>query len=314
MFLSVFLIIIYFNLKPIKELGSHNTKLEDSVRSDKTSEILSIRCNNKEDSKCSTVNRNGIQEVRAIPGQKYMLWLQIPNDGVKATYALSKDYSDENYITGYIGYSKSQQWDSVKLYSEDRFYINYIEGSARLITANGSVEVPDSIITSSGIRISMVGYVTIEVEPVFTDSYFIVENIVRIDGNKEPFLSEITAAIGEQVEFQIHYKNSTEASADNVAVLCTLPQSLRINSDVILYNSTTGKKGKKIGDITKKAQSIGGYSTNGEAYLRFTAEVVEDGLVIGTNRLRTYAVVKVGKYKLQNYSDIVVELVAKTLN
>ena len=184
MFLSVFLIIIYFNLKPIKELGSHNTKLEDSVRSDKTSEILSIRCNNKEDSKCSTVNRNGIQEVRAIPGQKYMLWLQIPNDGVKATYALSKDYSDENYITGYIGYSKSQQWDSVKLYSEDRFYINYIEGSARLITANGSVEVPDSIITSSGIRISMVGYVTIEVEPVFTDSYFIVENIVRIDGNK----------------------------------------------------------------------------------------------------------------------------------
>lgn len=312
-FIGIILVILNFILHPF-ELGTRNIKLEDGVRSDKTSEVLNIRCNNKEDSNCFTEDRNGIKEIRAIPRQRYTLRLQIPDDGVKATYALSKDYSEENYITGYISYAKSQQWDSVKFYSEDRFYIDYIEGSARLITANGSVEISDSIITSSGIKISMGGYLTIEVEPIFTDTNFIVENTVRIAGNIEPFLSEITAAIGEQVEFQIHYKNSTEASADNVAVLCTLPQSLRINSDVILYNSTTGKKGKKIGDITKKAQSIGGYSTNGEAYLRFTAEVVEDGLVIGTNRLRTYAVVKVGKYELQNYSDIVVELVAKTLN
>ena len=285
-------------------------------------------------------------EITVESGKTYLVRLYVHNNSpkgydavaqnVKATFALSKNYATSNAITGYIDSSNAtptQYWDSVVFKSANgqKFYLDYVEGSA-LVENNGyakggnGAKLSDSIITSTGVTLGYdkagdgkipgcyqySQFVTIKVKPVFTDENYIVEKTVRKAGTTDSFVESLTANVGDVVEYQIHYKNTTEAAAENVSVIDTLPTNMEVASAPVLYNKTTGKNGLKLDDFTKKAVSIGGYGINAEGYVRFTAKVVDKDLVCGKNTLRNWAQVGVAKVTLQDSADVVVNKTCET--
>ena len=282
-------------------------------------------------------------EITVESGKTYIVRLYVHNnnpygydgiaEGVKATFALSQNYATENAITGYIDSTNAtpnQYWDSVVFKSNNgqSFYLDYVEGSAKVENngyAKGGAALSDSIITGAG---AMLGYdqagdgkipgcyqysqfVTIRVKPVFTDENYIVEKNVRLANSEDKtWYESIYANVGDTVEYQIHYKNTTEGKAENVTVSDNLPANLKVASAPVLYNKTTtsnGKKGLELEDFTTKAVSIGGYGINGEGYVRFTATVTDDDLICGKNILRNWVKVSVGTVFKTDSADVIVE-------
>lgn len=287
-------------------------------------------------------------EITVEPGKTYLVRMYVHNnnpygyngvaENVKATFALSKDYATENTITGYISSSNatpSLYWDSVVFKSSNgqSFYLDYVEGSASVENngyAKGGASLSDNIITSG----VMLGYdqagdgkipgcyqysqfLGIKVTPVFTDEEYTVDKTVRIAGSEDKtWYDSIYANVGDTVEYQIHYKNTTEGTATNVTVQDNLPSNLKVASNPILYNTSTtsnGKTGLEVSDFTVSPTGIGDYAINGNAYLRFTATVVDEDLACGKNILRNWVKVSVaGKYTKLDSADIIVEKTCET--
>jgi len=265
-------------------------------------------------------------EIKVEEGKTYVVRLYVHNNNthgtdavaedVTTTFALDTGYASSMSITGYIDSSNAtptQYWDSVKFTSANgqKFYLDYVEGSALLenngVGANGGVALSDSIITKSGSKIGYsaldgkipgcfeyASYVTIKVTPVFTDEDFTIEKTVRLNGTKTWYES-VDAKVGDKVDFNIYYKNTTEGEASNVMIKDLLPDNMELVGDVMMYNTSTGKDGAVVkGDLFKTGINIGDYAVNGDAIVRFTAQIVDDNLECGKNTLTNYGVASVG--------------------
>lgn len=278
-------------------------------------------------------------EITVESGKTYDITMYIHNNSplgtgaiakdVHATYALDLGYGSELNVEGYIdatNASPSQYWDYVTFKSANgqNFYLDYVEGSATVeyneVDANGNItkkdvvkSISDKVITKSGVSIGdMPGcyayskYVNIKVRPVFTDGNFTVEKTVRKAGDKT-WVESVDAKVGDKVEYNIHYKNTTEGAVENVMFKDVLPTNLKIVGDVKLYNATNPNGLVEPGDIVKDGINIGGYAVNGDAYIRFTAEVIDNNLICGKNTLRNWGQIGVGKITLQDSADVVVQ-------
>ncbi len=280
-------------------------------------------------------------EITVEDGKTYVVRMYVHNnsplgydaiaENVKAAFAISEKSAAENAITGYITSSNatpSQYWDSVVFKSSNgqKFTLDYVEGSA-LVENNGYAKngaaLSDAIITKSGVALGYdkandgkipgcyqySQFVTIRVKPVFTtDENYVVEKTVRLaNGEDKTWKESITAEVGDIVEYQVYYKNTTSYKASNVVVKDSLPVNMAVKTSPILYNSTTGRAGHTLNDFTANAVSIGGYNLNGEAYLRFTAEVVDNSLACGKNTLRNWVRVSAGSKSIDDSADVVVE-------
>ncbi len=287
-------------------------------------------------------------EITVESGKTYIVRLYVHNnnpygyngvaENVKVNFALSKNYATENAITGYISSSNAtpnQYWDSVVFKSSNgqSFYLDYVEGSAKVENnsyGQNGYTLSDDIILNAGATLGYdqpgdgkipgcyqyAQYVTIRVKPVFTDENYIVEKTVRhANSDDKTWYESIYANVGDVVEYQIHYKNTTEGKAENVVVSDNLPSNLTVASAPILYNKTTtsnGKKGLELADFTKEAVSIGGYGINGEGYVRFTATVTDTDLICGKNILRNWTKVSVANVYKTDSADVIVEKTCET--
>ena len=148
--------------------------------------------------------------------------------------------------------------------------------------------------------------VHIKVRPVFTDANFSVQKEVRKVGD-EKWGESVNAKVGDKVEYRIHFKNTTEGHIENAVFKDILPSNLKIVSEVKLYNSNNKNGLVKTGDIVKDGINIGGYKVNGDAWIYFTAEVVDNNLICGKNTLRNWGQIGVGKITLQDSADVVVQ-------
>lgn len=141
------------------------------------------------------------------------------------------------------------------------------------------------------------------------DTDYEIENKVRLAGDTKWTADEITAKVGDKVEFQMQYKNTDPngLTHNNVMVRNILPASLKyVPGSTILFDSLSPSGAPVLEDtlVTEKGINIGNYKAGANAYVRFTAEVVEDGLACGSNVLVDWAATTVKGFIIQDSARV----------
>lgn len=254
-------------------------------------------------------------EINVEDGKTYTIRLYVHNNSPKGASAVAKDVKANfslpttvaNYHTviGYLNSSNatpSRYWDEVTFKSNQDFYLEYLEGSAKYSNAKlGTVNLPNEIITSGATLgyealdgkipgcFEYDGVVTIDVKVHYSVNSKLAKT-VRKKGAKT-WSETVDAKVGDEVEFEIAYTNLTNQVAKNVMIRDALPANLEyVKDSTVLYNANY-KSGVKIKDntITTTGINIGDYSHKGNAYVRFTAKVVDQALTCGNNKLVNWA-------------------------
>lgn len=133
-----------------------------------------------------------------------------------------------------------------------------------------------------------------------------VETKVRRAGSNGNWSSDIDLEVGDKVEIQIAYTNKSNGSQRNVMIRDVMPKNLQyVAGSTVLYN-TNHPQGMTIDqdDIITNGINIGNYSANGNAFVRFTATVVDNTLQNGANVLVNWAQGGVGPITLQDYACV----------
>jgi len=143
----------------------------------------------------------------------------------------------------------------------------------------------------------------------FVPEFFIIQK-VRLVGTSE-WTTSVNAEIGDKVEFQLTYLNngSTGVKQDNVTIKHNLPNNLcYVPGSTKLYNTKYPDGATITPDaVVTNGIIIGNYLPNSNAYVRFTAEVVDDNLASGSNTLVVWGQGGVGRVTLQDYAAVVVQ-------
>lgn len=226
-------------------------------------------------------------------------------ENVSANFSLPALVGKSLTIVGYLNSSNAtpnRYWDEIELKSNDDFYIEYVKGSAEYSNGKmGTVKLSDEVIYS-GVSLGYDslngkipgcyqydGEVTIEVK-IHKSVTAKLAKTVRLKGTKE-WSEMVDAKIGDEVEFQIEYRNLLNEQADNVMIRDVLPNNLEyVQDSTYLYNASHQSGVKLDGNtVTTTGINIGSYSPDGNAYVRFTAKVVNNDLICGKTQLVNWA-------------------------
>ena len=232
--------------------------------------------------------------------------------------------------------SPQEYWDYVNFQSDVPFHLEYVYGSALLENngfasvnniynvpggGNGSVQLSDDIVDKADEGGVLIGfydldgripggykytcYIGIRVKVVY-DYEFTIENQVRSSGTKE-WSKTVEAKVGDKVDFQIQYKNTSDKKQFDVIVKDTLPSNLRYVPGTIKIKNGSHPDGDTVnGDsLVTGGLQVGNYGANSNVYLMFTAEVVDDDLAEGSNTLVNWAQAMVGETVNQDYARVV---------
>lgn len=140
---------------------------------------------------------------------------------------------------------------------------------------------------------------------------FTVQTSVRLVGDTDKtWKKEVDAKIGDKVEFQIEYKNTSSITHEKVVINDILPSNLRYvpgSTRIANGNYPTGAQIKE-DDIVATGIFIGNYKPNGNALVRFYAEVVNDNFTCGDFVLHNWGRASVGNKLVQDSAAVNVEL------
>ncbi|MDE7245734.1 MAG: DUF11 domain-containing protein [Oscillospiraceae bacterium] len=137
---------------------------------------------------------------------------------------------------------------------------------------------------------------------------FLVEQKVRL-ADETGWKDKVSAKIGDEVVFQFQYKNTGENVHSNVTVRDTLNENLKlISGSVRLYNSSypDGVPIDAKGALFADGYNIGSYAAGANAYVRFTAKVVDTSLKKGNSTLKNVSKYSVGQVTLEDSISVTV--------
>lgn len=263
-------------------------------------------------SNASVYNAN---EINVNDGETYTIRLYVHNNSPKGTDAVAKDVSvnfslpttvsTKQTVIGYLNSSNAtptRYWDEVSLVSDDDFYIEYVKGSAKYTNTQGTFALSDTVINDN-VKIGFTsmngeipgcyqydGEVTIEVK-IHKSVTAKLSKTVRIKGSGEKFAESVNAKVGDEVEFQIEYVNLLSETVNDVMIRDVLPTNMEyVQNSTYLYNSNY-QSGKLLPEntLTTSGLNIGSYNARGNAYVRFTAKVIDKTLACGNNQLVNWA-------------------------
>lgn len=254
-------------------------------------------------------------EIKVEDGKTYNVRLYVHNNNPRGKNAIAQDVkvkfdiptavASSHTITGFLKASNANPdtyWDEVVMSADRDFYMEYVQGSAKFTNAKiGSVKLSDTVVSKD----TLIGYegldgkipgcyeydgvVTLDVKIHYSDNSKLAKT-VRAKGTKT-WSESVNAKIGDEVEFQLAYTNLTAGTVKNVMIRDLLPANLQyVKNSTVLYNANH-KNGLKINDdtVTTTGINIGDYATKGNAYVRFTAKVVDTTLTCGNNKLVNWA-------------------------
>lgn len=147
------------------------------------------------------------------------------------------------------------------------------------------------------------------------DAPYTVEKKVRKLGDKE-WSEVVDAEIGDQVEFQIEYNNTSTETQNDVMIRDVLPGNLKyVPGTTKLYNANhlNWASVTPDGDIVTRGINIGSYvgsadgQNGGNAFVRFTAEVVDNGLDCGENFIYNWGRASYGGTVNESSSVVIVQ-------
>ena len=154
-----------------------------------------------------------------------------------------------------------------------------------------------------------VNYITIMVRVVF-DYDYTIETKVRLVGDEdEEWKDTIEAKLGDKVEFQIEYKNTSDKTQTDVSMQDVLPSNLNyISGSAKLYNANYPSGVPFTHDnLVNQGVNIDGYTAGSNAIIYFQAEVVDDNLACGSNTMVNWGRAGVGTKTIQDYARVVVK-------
>ncbi|MBR2658752.1 DUF11 domain-containing protein [Candidatus Saccharibacteria bacterium] len=226
-------------------------------------------------------------------------------EGVKATFSIPSGVSKSHTIIGYLDSSNAtpnRYWDEVALTSSDEFYLEYVSGSAAFTNGKlGTVKLPDSIISTGATLgydkldgkipgcFEYTGTATIQVK-VHKAVSSKLSKVVRLKGATD-WSESVAAKVGDEVEYQIEYKNLLSNPVDNVIIRDFLPENMEyVKNSTYLFNAKF-PSGAKLDQntVATTGVNIGGYAAGANAFVRFTAKVVDKSLKCGDNQLINWA-------------------------
>lgn len=278
--------------------------------------------------------------IAAEDGEKYYVRMYVHNDNPGGVDAVAKDTAvrfdiaegsgTEVEVQGVItssNTSPSEYYDSMRFTSDTAFHLEYVPGSAFIenngIAAGSGMGLSDEIVeTENGVLIGYdaldgnlpggypyAAYVGIEVKVVYDYSYT-VDMQVRPAGEADAaWQEEISAKVGDEVEFQIAFQNLETLSVADVMAKTVLPEGLEyVDGTTMLYNSAH-PQGFTFEDgavLFSDGINTGGYDSKSNFYLHFTAKVVDTGLSFGENALVSWGQVGIGSGLKQDSVSVVV--------
>ena len=278
--------------------------------------------------------------IAAEDGERYYIRMYVHNNNPGGDNALAKDTAvrfdiaegsgTEVEVQGFItssNASPAEYYDSVRFTSDTAFHLEYVPGSAFTenngIAAGDGMGLSDEIVEAeNGVLVGYdaldgilpggypyVAYVGIEVKVVYDYSYT-VDMQVRPAGEADAaWQEEISAKVGDEVEFQIAFQNLETLSVADVMARTVLPEGLEyVDGTLMLYNSVH-PQGFTFEDgavLFSDGINTGGYDSKSNFYLRFTAKVVDTGLSFGENTLVSWGQVGIGSGLKQDSVSVVV--------
>ena len=277
-----------------------------------------------------TVENGAVYFIRAYVHNNSPLGDDAVAENVKVAFNIPTVSAKIIPINGFIFCDNavpSKYWDGVTLTSDNFFHLEYIYGSALLendgVGGNGGIALSDEIVTKAAsnngtligyaslngeIPGGCASYVTIKVRVVF-DSEYTVEAKTRLAGatGPSPWSTQVEANIGDEVEIQIQYRNTSEETQENVMIKNILPSNLEyVAGSTLIYNVKYDGASIDQDSIVTTGINIGNYAAGANAYIRFTAKIVDTDLVNGSNTLVNWTQCGIGQITLQDYAAVVV--------
>lgn len=325
--------------------------ISDSVIGSEKNFVGARECVLRADNRCEAANRDAKEwrgnDITVEDGKTYIVRLYVHNnnpngvdavaENTKVAFSLPQESGTKLEINGLITSSNatpSKYWDYINFNSSNGtpFHLEYVQGSALLENNKiglGGLTLSDDVVNAKSGGV-LIGYdaldgrvpgcyqydnfVTIQVKAVY-DYEFIVDKKVRLVGDTDKTWKEsVDAKVGDKVEFQFQYLNTSEYNQSGVVVRDLLPSNLRyVEGSTILYNGNhpNGLKGDT-DDVINGGVNIGSYDANANAYIRITAEVVDDNLACGNNTLINWAQVRVGDAVVKDDAQVKVAKVCET--
>lgn len=249
-------------------------------------------------------------------------YFQVPNDSAKSIKV--RCYLNSSNAT------PTKYWDDVVFKSEYAFHLELVGKSARIYNngigkGENGYPLDNKIVTNTnGVFLGFDdldgnipgcfeydSIVTIRVKAYFDRDYK-VNMKVRLAGDTDKtWKDSVDAQIGDKVEFQMEYQNIDDMVQTDVIVDDQLPDNLRyVPGSTILYNGSS-PDGKALQDdnLCDTGIYIGNYGSKANAYIRFTAEVVDETFTCGLFTLRNWGRASIGTSVIQDSADVNVQLV-----
>lgn len=281
-------------------------------------------------------------EIEAVDGEFYYIRLYAHNNNpggydavaedTKVFFNIPQESAARIRVNGYITSSNaypSEYVDYVDFVAEQPFHLEYVYGSALLenngIGADGGIQLSDDIAApeSGGVLIGYdeldgrvpgcyqyANYITIMVKVVY-DYSFTLDTQVRLAGSAdESWQKEGAAEIGDTVEFQLTYENTDDLTQEGVVIRSMLPDNLEyVSGSTVLYNVNhpNGLVLDTDAVVADNGINIGAYTAGSNAYIRFTAKVVDEDLAWGSNTLVNWGRASVGETVQQDAASVIVQ-------
>lgn len=285
-------------------------------------------------------------DINVENGKEYWVRIYVHNNSPKGmdavaenthvSFSIPQESARDIKVNGFIKADNAdpeEYWDYVNFHSDTAFHLEYIYGSAILESrgigksvengGTGPYTLSDDIVkaASGGTLIGYdaidgripgcdqyAAYVAIRVKAVY-DTDYTVDKKVRIKGDADQtWKDHIEAKIGDELEFRIEYKNTSNATQDRVVIRDILPSNLEyVEGSTILVNGNhpNGIRAQSNALVEETGTVIGGYQAGANAIMYFEAKIVDKNLTEGVNTCVNWARASVNSTVSQNYATVI---------
>ena len=286
-------------------------------------------------------------DMTVQPGKEYYVRMYVHNnaaanlnlvaENVTAKFNLPTTTGKSIQVNGFLNASNvgadnkgnngayAEVYDHATFNSASNFNLDYIEGSLKYennIFGTAGTPLSENIFTNTGTKLGYDkldgkipgcfkydGYVTFKVKPQFAQTTnFSLTKMVSKHGEAK-WTETYAAQPGEVVDFILAYKNTGEATHNDVTFRDTLPTGLSYEA-----NSNTWSNGRTQNvpvannDLTNGTGiNVGSYATKANAYTVFSAKVAsKEQLKCGLNTFVNKGKVNTGGYAVEDTATVTV--------
>ncbi len=263
--------------------------------------------------------------VAVESGKEYLVRVYVHNNAADnlnlvatnthVTAALGTNTGKNVAVTGYVSADNAtpkEIWDDAAFTSTQNFNVAYVPGSAIIYnnaTGQAGRSVSDAIVNGSGAVIGYSandgkvpgcfqysGYVVFKVKPQFQQTAdFTVVKDVRKSGTGA-YGQTAQVAPGDKVDYRIAFKNTGNATLENVVIKDQLPAGITYVAGTAKMQNANYQFPNMYSldeNLFNGGSNIGAYTAGANAYVTFTAQVAANAnlAVCGINTLKNVATV-----------------------